>query len=97
MHHLPLGLEELHLVRPRVDRCEEIAFLHDLSFPEMDLHELAVDPALYRDRIEGGHRSETADVKLHIAFFSGRRSHGNGARRGGRLGGSLWRPCLRLA
>ncbi len=78
MRHLPLGLKQLHLERPRVDRGEEIAFLDDLALPEKDLHELAVDPALYRDRVEGGHGAETVDIDVHIALFCRHRCHGNG-------------------
>ena len=44
--HLPLGLGQLHLERPRIDLGQQVAALDGLALAEMDLHELAVDPGL---------------------------------------------------
>ena len=87
MGHLPLGLGQQHLERPRVDKGQEITATHDLPLTEANLHELPVNAGLDGDRVEGSHIAEPRDIDPHIRLSSSLRRY----RRG--LGSSL---CRRL-
>ena len=64
---LALGLGELDLEGPRVDLREEIAAMHELSLPEGDAEELAVDAAVDGDGVRGRDRSEPRESDGDVA------------------------------
>jgi hypothetical protein len=59
-------LRELRLIGARVDLHQEIAGFDVLSLLKRDLGDLAVDPALHRDRVEGLHRAQPTDDDREI-------------------------------
>jgi hypothetical protein len=88
--HLPFGLNQLHLERPRIDLRQQFAAPHELPFLEEHPHQLAVHPALHRDGVHRDHRTQTVQVDINFAGFGCRRHD----RRAPRPHGG---PLLRLA
>ena len=72
---LTFGLLQLHFVGPRVDLHQQIVFVNNLPFFELDLHELPVHPALHGDGIDGRNRAQTSYEYLDVAFGCSRRHH----------------------
>ena len=85
---LALDLHELGLEGPRVDLGQHVAGLDDLAFLEGGPHELAVDPAADRHRVQRGDRAEAGQVDGQVTGPGGDGHHRDrpGAGGGGRLG-----------
>jgi len=72
---LALGLGELGLERPRIDLGEHVTRLDDLALLEGSAHQLTVDPAPDRDRVERGDRAEAGEVDREVAASGGNGDH----------------------
>src|SRR6202035_3356923 len=57
----------------RVNFHKRIALMHHLAFGEIDLHDLAVNAAAYRNGVERSHRAEPVEINRQVAL--GRRCH----------------------
>ena len=53
---------QLNLIGPRVDLDEDLAFLDQIAFVEIHLHQLAVDARLDGDGIERGYVAEPVQI-----------------------------------
>jgi hypothetical protein len=66
LEQLRLRLRELHLIRTRINHRQQIAFVHGLSFAELDLDDLAIHPASHADRVESRYRPKSREVNRKI-------------------------------
>src|SRR5579871_4933824 len=55
-------LLEHHLEGTRVDLAEHVAFLHEIAFLKVNLHQLAVDTRLHSDRVESCDVPEAIEI-----------------------------------
>jgi hypothetical protein len=83
LRELALDLHELGLEGPRIDLGQHVAGLDDLAFLEGGPHELAVDPAADRHRVQRGDRAEAGQVDGEVAGPGGDGHHRDRARAGG--------------
>lgn len=86
-----LGLLQLDLERAWVDFSQQIAGLHLLPLREVQLHQLAIDPAAHGHGIGGGDGAQPAEVAVLRGAVHDRRLHGN------RLRHAASRPSVALA
>ncbi len=68
---LPLSLRKLDLKRTRIDLCEKISFVYELTFLKCDTDELAIDAAANRDGVESGDRADAIEVNGQVAALCG--------------------------
>ena len=73
--HLALGLCQLHLEGPRVYFRQQLAGLHHLAFAKQYLHQLAVDTAAYRHRVQRHRRAKPVQIHADVAGARRCRNH----------------------
>jgi hypothetical protein len=72
---LPFGLLELDLIGTRVDIKEVVTLMHELTFLEIDLGDLSVYAAVYRNGIKRGDRPQAIEVNGKISALCGGNDH----------------------
>ena len=72
-----LRLIESHLERPRIDDGQQVSLIDVLAFFEIDLRQLSVHPALYADRVGGGHAAQALQIDGDVATLGGGDRHGH--------------------
>ena len=94
--HLPLGLGQLRLIGPGIDFRQEGSLLDNLALLVIDLHQLAVHPALHGDGMDRGDGAEPGEIDADVPLFGRGRGHGHARLIEGRpwLGGGLGCPAL---
>ena len=79
-----LRLVELRLIGARIDLREQIAFLDELAFLEVDADQLSRDLAANHRRVQRCDRAQAGQHDRRLMLLDGRRNDGNRLRRGGR-------------
>jgi hypothetical protein len=65
---LPLGLRQCGFKRPRIDLCEQVAFLDVITFREIDFHHVAADLRADRHGSQRSHGAQRVDVDSDVAL-----------------------------
>src|SRR5207244_750116 len=77
--HLPLGLRELDLERPRVDLDQEVTLFDELAFLERDLVDLAIHAGADGDVVQRRHGAEACEVDGEVTPGRGHGDDGRAA------------------
>ena len=72
-----LRLIERHLERPGIDDRQQVSLIDVLAFFEIDLRQLSIHPALYADRVGGGHAAQAFQIHRDVATLGGGDRHGH--------------------
>jgi hypothetical protein len=86
-----LGLFERNLIGARINDEQHVSLFYELTFPESNLDDLAIDPAFQTHSIRGLHTPQTGKVHGKILAFG----CGDGYRNGLWTGTGLGRFCAR--
>src|SRR5260370_9179915 len=68
---LPHSLCKLDLKRTRIDLCEKISFVYELTFLKCNTDELTIDATANGDGVESGDRAKAIEVNGQVAALCG--------------------------